>query len=239
MHGASLYATLLMTGLLGSLGHCAGMCGPLVLMLNGAPVMGDPPVTAGRRITLQLLYHACRVTIYVLLGAVAGLVGDLVIAGPGLSGVAGWLSLVLGVAVALAGLAYIGLLVGGRTLVPMPWLDRSLRTALRRRGVGAVAALGGLNGLLPCGLVYSALLVAASGGSATSAAAGMALFGLATTPVLIAVGTAGSIIPIPVRERLQLVGGVFIVLVGVQLALRGAAQLGGLSHLHIWHFPLW
>ena len=65
-----VYTALLMTGFLGSLGHCLGMCGPLVMMVSL------------RRQTRGLaaaphyvLYHAARIAVYACLGAVAGLTG--------------------------------------------------------------------------------------------------------------------------------------------------------------------
>jgi sulfite exporter TauE/SafE len=62
------YLSAWIVGFLGSF-HCAGMCGPLAMAL---PVNRDKPasVFAGR-----LLYNAGRITTYMLLGMVAGLLG--------------------------------------------------------------------------------------------------------------------------------------------------------------------
>jgi uncharacterized protein len=236
VHGTSLYPALLITGLLGSLAHCTGMCGPLVLLVAARTA---PATAPARRFGLQLLYHACRVSVYAALGAAAGALGGLLALGPGLAGAASWVSIVLGAAVVAAGAGYLGLRSFGRPLPAVPGLDRGLRAALARPGVAGVAGLGCLNGLLPCGLVYSALLVAAGTGGAAAAAGGMALFGAATVPVLLVIGSFGQVVPLALRRRLQTVAGAFIVLVGAQLILRGAAALGALPHLHAWHVPLW
>jgi sulfite exporter TauE/SafE len=45
--------------------------------------------------------------------------------------------------------------------------------------------------LLPCGLLYTALLAASAAGGALQGAAAMFLFGLGTVPALLAVGIAG------------------------------------------------
>lgn len=236
MDGTTLITSLLVTGLLGSLGHCSGMCGPLVLMLG---MRSGADAARGRRLGLHVTYHAARVAVYVVLGVALAALGGLLVGGSGLSGLEGWLSLVLGVGVIVFGLSYLGLRAGRGTLVPLAWLDRAMTGALRRRGAVAAAGLGALNGLLPCGLVYSALLVAAAAGSAATAAAGMGAFGAGTAPMLLLIGLGGSRLSPRARAAFQLAAGVLIVVVGVQLMLRGAAELGILSHAHLWRVALW
>jgi sulfite exporter TauE/SafE len=102
-----------------------------------------------------------------------------------------------------------------------------------------VLALGALNGLLPCGLVYSALLVAASTGSLLMGAAGMAVFGLGTLPALLVMGIGAGALSARVRQAFVRVAGVLIVVVGVQLVLRGLAGWGVLPHLHLGRVMLW
>jgi hypothetical protein len=52
--------------------------------------------------------------------------------------------------------------------------------------------LGGVvNGLLPCGLVYAYLALAAGAGGSLRGALAMALFGLGTMPLLALVGCGG------------------------------------------------
>src|SRR5674536_400531 len=105
--------------------------------------------------------------------------------------------------------------------------------AVRRGGAPGVMALGALNGLLPCGLVYSALLAVAAGGSPLGGAVAMIVFGAATIPVLITVGLGASRLGARPRAVLTRVAGALIVLVGAQLALRGAAELSLLPHLQL------
>ena len=63
-----------------------------------------------------------------------------------------------------------------------------MNRALTRGGTAGLIGLGLTNGLLPCGLVYSALLIAASSGGLLSGGLGMFLFGMSTTPALLVVG---------------------------------------------------
>ena len=229
-----IYTALLVTGFLGSLGHCLGMCGPLVMMVSL------------RRQTRGLaaaphyvLYHAARIAVYACLGAIAGMLAALLGKGTGFGGFAAALSIALGVGVCLLGAGYAGWLPIGRLEGPNAWLNRAMDAAFRRSGVGADLLLGALNGLLPCGLVYSALLVAASTGGAPSAALGMVLFGLGTFPALFVLGIGAGMISARIRRTLNRLAGFLIILVGLQLILRGAAALSLIPHLHAGKVMLW
>ena len=233
--GVSLGA-LALAGLIGSFGHCMGMCGPLVTMLV---------VTARRDGTrlpalAHLLYHASRIAVYGLLGLAAGAAGSLISLGGGLSTVAGLLSFVLGAAVVALGVSFL-MRTGwaGRALWGGNALTKAMSRAVRRGGTVGIAALGALNGLLPCGLVYSALLAAAAGGSAVRGGVAMIVFGAATIPVLIAVGLGASRLGARTRGVLTTLAGVLIIIVGVQLMLRGGAALGVVPHLHWRALVLW
>jgi len=114
---------------------------------------------------------------------------------------------------------------------PSDWIDDLID--------GAAVALGALNGLLPCGLVYSALLAVAAGGGALRAGAAMLVFGAATIPVLVALGLGAARLGVRARGVLTKIAGVLIIAVGVQLMLRGAAGLGLLDHAQLGGLVLW
>ena len=233
--GVSLGA-LALAGLIGSLGHCVGMCGPLVAML-GVTARRD-----GSRLPAlaHLLYHLSRIAVYGLLGLAVGAAGSFISLGGSLSTVAGVLSVVLGAAVVALGVSFtVRTGWAGRALWGGEALTRAMGRAVRRGGASGIAALGALNGLLPCGLVYSALLAAAAGGSAARGGIAMIVFGAATMPVLIALGLGASRLGARTRGCLTTLAGVLIIVVGVQLVLRGGAALGLFPHLH-WHaLVLW
>jgi uncharacterized protein len=233
--GVSLGA-LALAGLVGSFGHCMGMCGPLVTML-GLSGRRD-----GSRLTpaAHLLYHASRIAVYGLLGLAAGAAGSLISLGSGLTTAAGLLSLVLGAAVVALGVSFLARTGwAGRALWSGDALTRMMSGAVRRGGTSGIMALGALNGLLPCGLVYSALLAAAAGGSAARGGAAMVVFGAATVPVLIALGLGASRLGARTRGLLTTLAGVLIIAVGLQLMLRGGATLGLVPHLHWGALVLW
>ncbi|MEJ2569508.1 MAG: sulfite exporter TauE/SafE family protein [Anaerolineales bacterium] len=230
-----IIGSLLVTGLLGSLGHCSGMCGPLVIMVGTR--LGDARWPA--RLGLYMLYHSGRVLIYMLLAALLGAFGNLLGAGSKMSPLGGWVSLVLGIGVIIFSLGYLGILPIERFMDSGVWLSRQMKQTLKRGRTSGMLLMGILNGLLPCGLVYSALLTAASLGSPAKAALGMGAFGLGTWPVLLMIGLGATGLSLTFRYRLARLAGLFILLVGVQLCLRGMASLGWIHHLHLAGWMLW
>jgi sulfite exporter TauE/SafE len=235
----SVYGVLLLSGFVGSLGHCLGMCGPLVLMVGL-----QLPARGLAAAPYHLLYHLARVAVYALLGAIVGAVGSLLGLGSGLNRLAGAISLILGLVVVLLGLGYLGWLpLGwlplGRLDASGAWVSRAMGRALKRGGFLGVVLLGAINGLLPCGLVYSALLLAATTAGALPAALGMALFGLGTLPALVVVGLGAGTLSARFRQVLTRVAGVVIVVAGLQLALRGLAALGAIPHLQVGGLVIW
>jgi sulfite exporter TauE/SafE len=232
--GLAVFGALLLSGLVGSLGHCLGMCGPLVIMV-GLQLKGS-----GRSgLPYHFLYHSARIAVYALLGALVGIIGSLLgLAGP-LSNVAGVASLLLGIGVVLFGLGYLGWLPSRSMEGSGAWVSRAMGGALKRGGTAGVALLGALNGLLPCGLVYSALLVTASTGGPLFGGLGMVFFGAGTLPPLLLVGMGAGAVSVQARQRLTRIAGGVIILVGLQLALRGLAALGVAPHLHLGRLVLW
>lgn len=199
-------------GLLGSL-HCAAMCGPLLLAL---PVAAGG---AGRFIAGRVIYQLGRVLTYALLGTFAGLVGKSFF----LAGFQRWLSLALGVAV------LVGFFVSKKIAVSAPLvrlvmgLKTLMASQLVRRDFSSLALLGMLNGLLPCGLVYAALANAANAKNISVAVAQMAVFGLGTLPMMLAIGLSGRMFPLSWRMKMRAAIPVGVCLLAVLLILRGLA----------------
>lgn len=172
-----MLASAFILGLAGSL-HCAGMCGPLVLM---TPVVGK---TRSSFVASRLLYHLGRIAVYAALGLVFGAIGQSI----ALAGFQRGLSIFAGVAMLLAVLAAGPLKA---QLWKMPLKLKSLFSAfLREPTFASIFALGAINGLLPCGLVYIAAAASAAQGRALDSIAYMSLFGLGTMPILISISLA-------------------------------------------------
>ncbi|WP_400191589.1 sulfite exporter TauE/SafE family protein [Hymenobacter sp. B81] len=204
----------LVFGFLGSF-HCVGMCGAIALALPGA---GQP---RGRYLLGRLLYNLGRVSTYAGLGALAGLLGQsLRLAGwqQGLSIASGLLILLL---VAVPGR------YSGRVAARLG-LDRGLarvKQALayffQQPTYRALYLTGVLNGLLPCGLVYLALAGAISAPGAAGGAAYMALFGLGTLPLMLALSLTGQLVPLLWRGRLRRAVPVVASVMAVLFIVRG------------------
>jgi sulfite exporter TauE/SafE len=229
----SVYVVLLLSGLLGSLGHCLGMCAPLIIVASTGFRTQNIPLLSG-----QLLYHTARIFVYALLGAVGGTLGA-VLGMSNFSRLPGLLSMVLGGLVIIFGLRYLGWLPLGRLEAGGAWLTRAMGRAIRRGGLSSAMLLGGLNGLLPCGLVYSALLIAASTGGTLRGAAAMLVFGAGTLPALLVVGLGAGRLSEHTRQILSRAAGLLIVLVGAQLFLRGLAAWGVIGHWTVWRVMIW
>ncbi|APB34747.1 hypothetical protein GlitD10_2413 [Gloeomargarita lithophora Alchichica-D10] len=163
-------------GFLGSFGHCAGMCGPLVLGV----ALGQKHQPWGQRLTHQLSLHLGRVLTYSLVGAGLGQAGSLLVAGGQLAGVGSGLR--QGVTVAI-----------GVLLIYSGWQKQApgwLRWGWHPQGaLPQNPLLLGLGwGLIPCGFLYVAQLQAVATLNPLGGALVMLAFGLGTVPVLLGLG---------------------------------------------------
>lgn len=195
-HG-NLLTSLFLTGVLGSLSHCAGMCGPFVLSQVAARLEALPAARMSefRRLdgAALLPYHLGRATTYTGLGALAGWAAGALAGWGGFRYVAGILLVVA--ALFLVGMAVPrlkGMLGGGGG---ESWWSRHVAGLARPLFASPTGwrgwLLGVALGFIPCGLLYAALAAAAASGDSLAAAMAMAAFAAGTVPVLVAVGTIG------------------------------------------------
>ncbi len=172
--------------LVGSL-HCAGMCGPFVLIATGTE----------QRAQRLAFYHAGRLMTYASLGAVAGAAGSIV----NLVGNAVGLQRLAAYAVGVSLVAW-GVVLAVRTAgYPLPliaapgFMGRFVQSGFRfvkhwprRLHAGAI---GLISGFLPCGWLYLFVLAAARTETAFEGASVMLAFWMGTLPILTAL-TAGA-----------------------------------------------
>jgi uncharacterized protein len=202
--------TAFMLGFAGSL-HCAGMCGPLVLAMPAVPGR------FGAHFQGKLAYNAGRIVTYGLLGLVFGLFGQLL----GLAVFQRWISIAVGLAILLSLAAWP---LRNTTLLiaqPVGWLKVALGRRLKQRSVGSQFLFGGLNGLLPCGLVYWACAAAAATGNFATGLEYMVLFGLGTVPMMLGLGLAGRAVHFKLQLRLQKLTPISLGVMAALLILRG------------------
>ncbi|CAD5108182.1 sulfite exporter TauE/SafE family protein [Zestomonas carbonaria] len=209
---APLLVSALILGLLGG-GHCLGMCGGLM----GALTLAIPAEQRNRRLRLLLAYNLGRILSYTTAGLLIGLAGWAVASSPAamaLRVVAALLLIAMGLYLAgwWSGLTRIEALGRGLWRHIQPVASRLLPVATLPRAL----LLGALWGWLPCGLVYSTLLWAASQGDALHSALLMFAFGLGTWPVLIATGLTAERLTALLRQRgVRMAGGLLVILFGL------------------------
>lgn len=218
----ALLGALLLTGFVGSFGHCLGMCGPL-LVLAGARF----PKQGVASTPYHVIYHIGRILVYTLLGFIFGALGGAMEKLAAVAKIPGIVSLVIGVIVVILGLSYLGWLPFlKRSIEPNGWWQRVIKKTMQTTGWIGAFTLGLLNGILPCGLVYQSLFIAGGTGSPWIGALGMFLFGMATLPALVIFGVGAQLISTSVRKWLFWIGGVFVIIIGVLLILRGIKGMG-------------
>ncbi|GFM57313.1 sulfite exporter TauE/SafE family protein [Pseudomonas capsici] len=207
-----LLLSALILGLLGG-GHCLGMCGGLM----GALTLAIPKEQRSRRFRLLMAYNLGRIFSYACAGLLLGLAGWAVANSPlamAMRVIAALLLIAMGLYLAgwWSGLTRIERLGRGLWRHLQPVATRLLPISSLPRAM----LLGALWGWLPCGLVYSTLLWAASQGNAMDSALLMLAFGLGTWPVLLATGLAAERTTALLRKRgMRMVGGLLVILFGL------------------------
>ncbi|OYT92969.1 MAG: hypothetical protein CFE43_05510 [Burkholderiales bacterium PBB3] len=175
---SSLALTALLMGLVGG-PHCVAMC--------GAACAGIGQAAGPRKNAALLTFQLGRILGYALLGALAA---------ASMQGL-GWLTVQSAALRPVWSMLHVAALVLGLVLLVQArqpvWLEaagrrvwRSARALAAGWGGGAPLVLGTLWALLPCGLLYSALLVAALAGGPLAGATVMALFALGTSVTMLA-----------------------------------------------------
>lgn len=201
----------LMLGLAGNI-HCVGMCGPIALALP----TGDAGPT--KRSILLGLYSSGRVLTYTLMGLVFGILGF----GIKLAGMQQILSIGVGLTLIIGTL--VPYLLKRNALGNLPWtgwVNLRFGRLLRSTHPLSFLGMGLLNGLLPCGLVYTALAGASISGSLQGGLAFMFAFGLGTVPALFVMALFSRSIPINVRAKLTHLIPAITLLLGLLFILRG------------------
>jgi sulfite exporter TauE/SafE len=223
----TVLSTAFLAGLLGS-GHCFAMCGGIAA---GLGVMSK-----GKTIFPAIQFNLARLGSYALLGLVsAALLGEL----SGLSQAGRWLRILTAVMIFMIGLRFLfdfrGLEIierGGAVLWKkvMPF---ALRAGQRNDWKGRIT-LGACWGLLPCGLVYTLLLTAASTGRPAAGALTMLAFGAGTLPAMLGLTAAAPALSTFLSDKTvrRVIGFALIVLALWGLMMILSASQGSGNHAH-------
>lgn len=225
------FFAVLVASLLGSV-HCAAMCGGFATVAAGAagPRASRPAILASP----ILAYQGGRLLGYLGLGAAAGLLGaGLDAAGGALLGLHRVAALLTGSALVVMAIASLWprqgrrgsasgerLVALGSSPTQVPLVRRWIVARLRGGGPLGAAAVGLGSALLPCGWLWSYVLVAAATGAVLPAAGVMLAFWAGGLPALLSVGVVAAWLrPRLGRHAPRLVAAIMLLL-GV-LALAG------------------
>ncbi len=224
MTAATLLPAAFLAGFFGST-HCIGMCGAIVMLFE------QQAAASTRHWPRRLLYNCGRLGFYVLLGSIAAAGGAVLTELTGvrpalmvLRVLAGLLVIAIGLNLLFDWSATRFLEQAGaglwRRLAPLA------RHVLPADSPGRAMAAGFLWGALPCGLVYSAVALAATSGHVGVGALVMLAFWLGTLPALLVAGaSADSLVRWRSRRALRRLAGAVMLVVGALAALPAARML--------------
>lgn len=160
------------------------MCGGFIVAYSSAKI--DPSTTAFGQFFYHLTYNLGRVTSYIILGILFGLLGGIVSFSAKL---AGYFYFLTGIVMVIMGLSLMGkikfLTSIESSIAINPFVKKVFSRLIHSHSFLSFYGLGMLNGFLPCGLVYFFLASAALTGSAFWGGVTMAIFGLSTIPALL------------------------------------------------------
>lgn len=205
--------TALLFGLFGSF-HCMGMCGPIAFML---PIDRTQKV---RGIWQTSLYHSGRIFSYALIGALFGLLGK----GFYFFGLQQQISIAVGLIMILS---IVAPKLFSKFSITKPIfkftnsIKNKLGQSLKKKESSTFFTIGFLNGLLPCGLVYMAMIASLTSTTVWEGVLYMALFGLGTVPLMTAVVLLGNLTNYVNRQKIQKVIPYVVVIIGFVFVLRG------------------
>lgn len=212
------------TGLLGS-AHCFGMCGGI----SGLFAVNVAVASLKTQGPTAIAYNLGRVLTYTTLGIAVAIVGKTMV--DLIPRLAAPVRLASGLLIILVGLQ---LAFDWRILSPLETAGARLwrriapaaKSLVPVESAAQAVGLGMVWGFLPCGLVYSVLLLAASTANAAAGGLVMLAFGLGTMPAMIATGLSASKLA-GFMNRKRRGAGILIVLIGVATIAMPVMKLTG------------
>ena len=209
-----LLSAALVAGLVGSahcLGMCAGISGLFAVRAEAASMRASVPTA--------FVYNTGRVITYAVLGAIVAAFGSVIIkASPNLAVsirmLSGIIIILVGLQVAfnlralrvierMGGSLWARIAPAAQKLVPVDSLPKAF-------------GLGLIWGWLPCGLVYSVLMIAATSANPVGGAATMVAFGVGTMPAMMLSGLGAARVSTAMQRRGTRLGlGILVIVMGL------------------------
>ena len=209
-----MYLSAILLGLLGGL-HCIGMCGPIAFML---PVDHNNSLKKAGQISL---YHLGRLLSYAIIGIIFGTIGK----SATIFGLQQKLSIIIGISMIIIILLPKKKLYqysGGTFLFKsIGKLKSSIGKEFKKKSPDMFFTIGFLNGFLPCGVVYIAVLGAIATSNPLYGGIYMFLFGLGTTPLMTIIVYFKNLCKGQMRSKLLKIIPIFVIIIGILFVLRG------------------
>jgi sulfite exporter TauE/SafE len=226
-------------GLTTSLGHCIGMCGPLVTTFSLAQGKTDSRVRS--LLPAMIIYHLGRVNSYAVIGLLFGLIGGVAgTVGPS-NQVRGSLFLIAGALMVLLGLGLRGWLPTARLIENNVLARFTAGKFMALAGTSSMTGrylLGVANGFLPCGPVYAVAIAALAAPTPLHGAHTMVMFGLGTMPVLIAVGLGAGRLAPSLQRKFNVIAAVLVMIVGLEFLFRAGKMFGYIEAIKWGFWPV-
>lgn len=211
--------------------HCIGMCGPIALAIGS----GTPSWKTN--LVRQSFYTCGRLITYAVFGVAAGAAGlYLQQRSAAIVNAAAVLAIVAGLFLLYQGLRAAGVIARRQraSTAHGPCLTNAfIGEFLRSPRMPNVFLAGLFSGMLPCGLVYGFVALAASSSDPLAGAGLMVAFGLGTAPVMMLTGCGGYLLNVAARTSIYRIAAWCVVATGLISIARGA----GFVDLFGWGAP--
>jgi len=227
-------------GVTTSLGHCIGMCGPLISTFSLAQGKTDHRVR--NLLPALLVYHLGRVNSYAVIGLMFALLAAAAQAAGPSNEVRGGLFLISGVLMILLGLGLKGWLPTTRIVESSrlgSFTAEKFMSLVGTRSMAGRYMLGVANGFLPCGPVYAVAAAALTAPTPQHGAHTMVMFGLGTMPVLIAVGLGAGRLAPSLQRKFNFVAAILVIIVGLEFLFRAGKLFGFIEAIKWGLLPVW
>lgn len=234
----SILISLFSLGLFGGFGHCGFMCGPFVVMQVNNRLQNIKIANFSYLQKLQglalLPYHCGRITTYSFLGFICSFLGENIRVSSNFNIVSGTLLLIASI------LVFNLILKNARIKIPLKIPKITLKIAFlaqlkenlkniinplfqNPKGFDGYI-LGIILGFIPCGLLYSALIITITIENPLFAAIGMLIFGICTIPPLFLSALGGYLFFSKLQFGLKLITQFILLINMIMLIIMALSQ---------------
>lgn len=202
-------------GIFGS-AHCLGMCGGLVsVCFMQLPNKGFIP---------YLLYHGSRILVYTLIGVLAALLGQTIIAAGNVGLTQAIIKTFAGLVIIILSLDIIGFSPFATRFgfAPLSWINSQIKFKNQQNYYVKVIVAGCVNALMPCPLTLAMAFQASTINNFSLGGLLMFSFGLGTLPSMLFASFIFNKIGAQARTWLIKISALMVMLLGVITLIAGA-----------------